>query len=122
MREIRLLRSMSGVWKRSYNRPTKAPPDERGGNRHGRPNTTAPHPDSTKTGCCGWTGASGRCGVESGRSAVAEFLQTGGTNACGGAGYISLPDVLREFSERGIRSEKDLSNAVTFDNVLDLIR
>jgi len=47
VREIRLLRSMSGVWKRSYGRPTKAPPDERGGNRHGRPNTTAPHPDST---------------------------------------------------------------------------
>ena len=49
VREIRLLRSMSGVWKRSYGRPTKAPPappDERGGNRHGRPNTTAPHPDS----------------------------------------------------------------------------
>ncbi len=39
-----------GVWKRSYGRPTKAPPDERGGNRHGRPNTTAPHPDSTRLG------------------------------------------------------------------------
>src|SRR6516165_7175709 len=41
---------MSGVWRRSYGRPTKAPPDERGGNRHGRPNTTAPHPDSTLLG------------------------------------------------------------------------
>src|SRR5260370_8003955 len=40
---------MRGVWKRSYGRPTKAPPDERGGNRHGRPNTTAPHPDSTNS-------------------------------------------------------------------------
>src|SRR4029077_18871911 len=56
------------VWKRSYGRPTKAPPDERGGNRHGRPNTTAPHPDSTcgrplsgkgkRWGrCCAWSDA-----------------------------------------------------------------
>src|SRR5580693_5019494 len=49
MWEIRLMRSTSGVLIRSYGRPTKAPPDERGGNRHGRPKTTAPHPDSTES-------------------------------------------------------------------------
>ncbi len=48
VREIRTPRSMRGVWKRSYGRATKAPPDERGGNRHARPNVTAPHPDSTQ--------------------------------------------------------------------------
>jgi len=39
--------SMRGMWKRRYGRATKAPPDERGGNRHARPTATAPHPDST---------------------------------------------------------------------------
>src|SRR5271166_5088766 len=41
---------MRGVWKRSHGRATKAPPDERGGNRHARPNVTAPHSYSTVSG------------------------------------------------------------------------
>src|SRR5713101_306368 len=39
---------MRGEWKRSHGRATKAPPDERGGNRHARPTAAAPLPHSTQ--------------------------------------------------------------------------
>jgi hypothetical protein len=56
VREIRTPRSVGAgggrpspatrwMWKRSYGGTTKAPPDERGGNRYVLPNATAPHLD-----------------------------------------------------------------------------
>jgi hypothetical protein len=51
MRESRLSRSMSEMWKRSHGRTI--PPDESGGNRYVRPTETAPDLDSTEDGCAG---------------------------------------------------------------------
>jgi hypothetical protein len=56
-REIGMSGSMRGKWKRSHGRAAKAPPDERGGNRHARPTPAAPLPHSTRSAIgCGYPG------------------------------------------------------------------
>src|SRR5271156_6626694 len=60
MRAIRKVGSMRGVWKRSHGRATKAPPDERGGNRHARPNAIPRHTSTLPTPAIRWGGSADR--------------------------------------------------------------
>src|SRR5882762_5821539 len=70
MRVICMSGSMSEVWKRGHGRTSKAPPDERGGNRYVRPTATAPHLDSTEPP---------RAGASARRSGIVKAFRTPGS-------------------------------------------